>query len=91
MKKWGEVLDYAVKLNKKYKNYPVWGTCLGFESIVYKFSNYNIPTTEVDSLNTNHRLIWKKTGPGKSLIKKELRKSVMASLAKGNFFLNFFR
>lgn len=83
MKKWAEVLKYAVEINRKEKNYPVWGTCLGFEAIIYGFSKYKIPTTEVDTLNKNKRLIWKVKDMDSTLIGKELRHSVMKALSRG--------
>lgn len=87
MKKWGQVIDYGLKLNKEKKgNFPVWGTCLGFESLVYKFSNYKIPTTEVDTLNTNRKLNWKMKNYSHSLFRKELRKSVRKAMEGSNLY-----
>lgn len=85
MKIWANIMDYALQINERQGgNFPVWGTCLGYEAIVYKFSEYKIPTTQVNSLNTNKKLNWKMKNYKHSLIGKELRKSVMKAMSKSN-------
>lgn len=82
MRKWRKVIEYAIELNKKEQNYPVWGTCLGYEALIYAFSDYKISTSEVDTLNKNKKLNWNKKIFKQSLIGKELRTSVAESLEK---------
>lgn len=48
MKQWQYIYDLAYQQNVKGKKFPIWGTCLGFEAIVYRNSQYKIKTTEVD-------------------------------------------
>ena len=35
------ILKYAINQNKNGNPYPVWGTCLGFELLVYLTSGYD--------------------------------------------------
>lgn len=83
MKKWAFIYKEALKQNQKGAKFPIWGTCLGFESIVYFNSDYNIETTEVDSLNVNKKIQWIKKNYRGSYFERELRPSIAKSLTKG--------
>ena len=43
MKKIREILNYSMEKHHRNEFFPIWGTCLGFESILVSYFNYRIP------------------------------------------------
>lgn len=82
MKQWQYIYDLAYDQNVKGKKFPIWGTCLGFEAIIYRTSNYKIKTTEVDQINVNKKLNWIKKNYKNSYFEEELRSSIAIALTE---------
>lgn len=52
MKKWSFIYKQGLAQNEATRgNYPMWGTCLGFEMMMFHTSNKTIKTSEPDSIN----------------------------------------
>jgi hypothetical protein len=43
MQKIRQILNFSMKKYHKNTMFPIWGTCLGFESMLISFFNYKIP------------------------------------------------
>ena len=43
MKKIREILNYSMEKYHRNEFFPIWGTCLGFESMLVSYFNYRIP------------------------------------------------
>lgn len=80
MKQWEFIYDLAYEQNVKGKHFPIWGTCLGFQAIVYRTSNYKVVTTQVNQINVNKRIHWIKETFKKSYLENELRRGVAKAL-----------
>lgn len=50
------LINYAVERNQKGGYFPLWGTCLGFQSIVYTFSRETLRVATVDNPATSGSL-----------------------------------
>lgn len=82
MIKWGWIYNQAKRLNTKNNPFPIWGTCLGFEAIVYIESNYTIETTEVNTINQPQKLSWNPRNFNGSMFDQVLRKEVIDDFSK---------
>ena len=76
MKKYKWIYEQALRLNTPKNKFVIWGTCLGFEAILYAASNYQIETTEVDTLNQAQKIKWVKSAYKNSEFDQVIRKSV---------------
>lgn len=72
----------ALKLNKKDSKFLIWGTCLGYEAIVYSMSNYKIKTTDVGTLNQSRQIKWLWPFYKQSLFPDMLRMRVARNMEK---------
>ena len=90
MKKWAKIYFAAERQNRRGNKFPIWGTCLGFEAIVYANSRYKIRTSEPDSLNVNKRLYWVNKNYRSSAFERELRLSVKKALHRSKIKVQFF-
>ena len=45
------IIKMAKKLNDRGKHFPIWGTCLGFEAMLYSLSNYTLSRKRISSIN----------------------------------------
>lgn len=43
MTKVREILNFSMEMYHKNISFPIWGTCLGFESMLVSYFNYSIP------------------------------------------------
>ena len=42
MKKIRTILNHSIRQFEEGKSFPIWGTCLGFESMLVSYFNYTI-------------------------------------------------
>lgn len=90
MKKWAKILEIAIKINKEQGgNFPVWGTCLGFEAIALYFSKYEIGLTEVSTKNKSRKVFWDRRNLKESAFREEVRSSVVKSMEESKLFFLF--
>lgn len=82
------ILSIVYQMNDEGDQFPVWGTCLGFESILNTFSKFTLRRTKVLTLNRNKRLFWVEKNYKRSLFNDVLRSSIKNSLAKNK--MSFF-
>lgn len=52
------VLNQAQKQNQQGINFPIWGTCMGFEQQLNWASNYTIRPTKVNDYRTDRTIHW---------------------------------
>lgn len=45
------IVDIILEKAKQGNKIPIWTTCLGFEALVHKFSNFKLKQEYVNSLN----------------------------------------
>ena len=58
MRKVKKILALAVKQNSNGSKFPVWGTCLGCEILVYAFSDFKFRHLLINTENTNKKIEW---------------------------------
>lgn len=57
------LLDKAILINKDRK-FPVWGTCLGFESLILSQSKFKLGTNNVENMNRSSKITFINTDKG---------------------------
>lgn len=70
----------GIKINQK-DVFPIWGTCLGFESLIFALGNYKLKTFRVKTKNQSIPISWDPVNYPGSVFKKVLRKSVAEAMA----------
>lgn len=74
------ILALAIKQNSNGNKFPVWGTCLGFETLVYSFSDFKFMHINVDTENTNKKIEWVPENFEGSQFKETLRPEVATAM-----------
>jgi len=67
-----QIIDIGIKINEK-DAFPIWGTCLGFESLLFALSNYKLKTFRVKTKNQSIPISWDPVNYPDSDFKKVLR------------------
>ena len=81
MKKLQFIYKLALKENERTNgNFPVWGTCLGFEAIVLAQSNYKVKLARPSSLNELHSINFLKSNYKGSLFSKYMTPRIISYL-----------
>ena len=67
-------------MNRNDSKFVIWGTCLGFESLIFSLSNYKLQTFKVKTKNQSIPISWDPVGFPDSAFQKVLRKSVAEAM-----------
>jgi gamma-glutamyl hydrolase len=85
MRKLELIYKLALKENERTNgNFPVWGTCLGFEALVFAQSNYKIKVSQPNSLNELYSIKFMKSNYDGSLFSKYMTPSIVSYLEDKN-------
>lgn len=81
MKKLALIYKLALEENEKTNgNFPLWGTCLGFEAIVFAHSNYKVRLSRPDSLNELYAINFVKSSMKGGLFEKYMSPNILSYL-----------
>ena len=89
LEKWRFIYELAYKTNVEGRSFPIWGTCLGFQAIIYSVSDYKINTTRIDRHNVSEKISFIEQNLKGSIFEEEFSPQVVKSLKEGKD-LSFF-
>jgi gamma-glutamyl hydrolase len=92
MAKVAQIIDIAKEMNDKGNKFTLWGTCLGFEELLLKDSNYKFLRTRIRTKNTNKLMRWVPENFEISDFKKVLRPEIADAMTKEpiTYFTHFY-
>lgn len=70
------IVEIGIKMNRQDSRFVIWGTCLGFESLLFSLSNYKLQTFKVKTKNQSIPISWDPVGFPGSAFQEVLGKNV---------------